>query len=126
MENFLESYPDSIVPRLSLRCQWLDSEPVTNCSVAQAVAALDFVCNDPHLHRKVKKKKKSGWKKCSTDTLEEKICNGPDLVQGAHGNLADIIRDVFPGGALGVTGGHTLPVPQVLWTGSSHIIVLST
>lgn len=39
--------------------------------------------------------------------------HGSDLVQGAHRNLADIIRDVLPGGALRVTGGHTLSVPKV-------------
>lgn len=40
-----------------------------------------------------------------------------NLVQGPYRNLADIIGDVVPGGALRVTGGHTLSVPQVFWTG---------
>lgn len=46
---------------------------------------------------------------------------GTDLVQGPYRDLAYIIRDVFPGGALWVAGGHTLPVPQVTWAGNSHI-----
>lgn len=46
----LVSYPDSIVPWLSLRCEWLDSKSVANRPMAQTVAALDFVCYDPHLH----------------------------------------------------------------------------
>lgn len=46
---------------------------------------------------------------------------GTDLVQGSYGDLAYIIRNVFPGRALRVARGYTLPVPQVTWTGSSHI-----
>lgn len=35
------------------------------------------------------------------------------LVQRAYRDFADIVRYVFPGGALRVAGGHTLSVPQV-------------
>lgn len=62
-QKTLASYPDSVVPRLSFSCQWLDSKSVTNCSTAQTVAALDFVCNDPHLH----------WNKREQPSQEEKI-----------------------------------------------------
>lgn len=50
--------------------------------------------------------------------------HGSDLVQGAYRNFADIIRDVFPGGALSITGGHALSVPKVFWTGN-HIIKIA-
>lgn len=45
-----------------------------------------------------------------------------NLVQGPYRHLADIIRDVFPGGALRVTGGHAPSVPQVFWTGNTRTI----
>ena len=38
------------------------------------------------------------------------------LIQGADRDLADVVRDMLPGGALGVAGSHVLTVPQVTWT----------
>lgn len=81
--DVVPSTPNAVVPRLSFRLHRLDSEPMAHRPTAQTLAALHLVRNDPH------------------------------LVQRPCRDLAYIIREVFPGGALRVAGGHTLPVPQV-------------
>lgn len=45
------------------------------------------------------------------------------LVQGPHWDLAYIIGDVLPGGALRVAGCHTMPVPQVAWN-KVHLYIM--
>lgn len=72
-------------------------------------------------------KTQSGWRNALLiHTVKENdktlLISSSNLVQGSYRNLADIIRDVVPGGALRVTGGHALSVPQVFWTGNSHAI----
>lgn len=37
------------------------------------------------------------------------------LIQRSNWDLAHIIGDVLPGGALGIAGGHTMSVPQIAW-----------
>lgn len=49
------AHPDAVVPALPLGLQRLHTRAVTHGSLAQAVAALDFVGDDPDLeHRPVK------------------------------------------------------------------------
>lgn len=124
----LVTYPNAVVPRLSFWLHRLDSKSMAHRSTTQTVATLHLVRYDPHLHPNNKNKTtQSSTKKHSRSffkniyILVSGIYPGTDLVQRPYGDLAYIIRDVFPGGALRVPGGLTLPVPQVTWTGNSHI-----
>ena len=76
---------------------------------------------DAHCKKLRKKPNKQTNKKKNNNPELGIDYHGSDLVQRAHRNLADIIRNVFPGGALRVTGGHALSVPKVFWTGNDII-----
>lgn len=58
--------PDAVVPGVAFGLRRLNPESVAHGPTAQTVAALDLICNDPH------------------------------LIQGAHTDFAHIIGDVFP------------------------------